>query len=50
MHRNREMVEIADRVLVIWDGISRGSKYTAAYAKELGKPLTAVTVKEETVI
>jgi hypothetical protein len=37
------MVDLADAVLVIWDGTSRGSKHTADYARKKGKPLTVVT-------
>jgi hypothetical protein len=29
---------------VIRDGVSRGSKHTAGYARKKGKPLTVVTV------
>ncbi|MCH5186626.1 MAG: hypothetical protein J1F64_10975 [Oscillospiraceae bacterium] len=42
--RNAEMVEICDRVLIIWDGKSKGSKYTADYASKLGKPFEIITV------
>lgn len=42
--RDEEMVDMADSVLVIWDGVSRGSKHTADYARKKGKPLTVVTV------
>ena len=41
--RDEEMVDMADSVLVIWDGVSRGSKQTADYARKKGKPLTVVT-------
>ena len=40
--RNREMVDIADAVLVIWDGHSRGAQYTIAYATEREKPLSVI--------
>ena len=40
--RDEEMVDMADAVLVIWDGTSRGSKHTADYARKQGKPLTVV--------
>ena len=50
LRRNREMVEIADLVLVVWDGSSRGSRHTVAYAEEIGKPLTVINIKEETVL
>ena len=41
--RDEEMVDMADAVLVIWDGVSRGSKHTADYARKKGKSLTVVT-------
>ena len=44
IRRDEEMVDMADKVLVIWDGVSRGSKHTADYARKRGKPLTVVTV------
>lgn len=42
--RNQKMVEIADVVLVIWDGQSKGSKGTIQYAKKLQKELIVVQV------
>ena len=42
LKRNEEMVELSDAVLVIWDGKSRGAKYTLEYARKAGKPLTVV--------
>ena len=42
LRRNREMVDLADRVLVIWNGTSRGSAETLAYAKKMGKPVQVV--------
>lgn len=42
--RDEEMVDMADAVLVIWDGVSRGSKHTADYARKKGKPLTVAEV------
>lgn len=42
LKRNEEMVELADAVLVVWDGHSRGSLYTLRYAEKLGKPITLV--------
>ena len=35
--RNEKMVEIADEVIVIWDGISKGAKFTLEYAKKKNK-------------
>ena len=37
LKRNEEMVDIADAVLVIWDGISKGTKHTISYAKKSKK-------------
>lgn len=45
LKRDEEMVELADAVLVIWDGVSRGTKYTADYARKKNKPVTVVEVK-----
>ncbi len=39
IRRNEEMVELADLILVIWDGVSRGTKYTIEYAKKKGKTI-----------
>ena len=35
--RDREMVDMADHVLAIWDGSSTGTVYTVKYAREQGK-------------
>ena len=40
--RNHEMVDLADRVLVVWDGESRGTKDTIAYAKQQQKEIEVV--------
>ena len=37
LKRNEKMVELCDVALIIWDGKSKGTKYTAEYAKKLGK-------------
>ena len=42
IRRNEEMVELADAVLIIWDGRSRGTKYTSDYAKKKNKPVQIV--------
>lgn len=42
LKRNEEMVDIADAVLVIWDGKSKGAKYTLKYAEKKNKPITLV--------
>ena len=40
--RNREMVDLADAVLVIWDGKSRGAMHTSEYARKKNKSLTVI--------
>ena len=42
--RNREIVDIADRVLVIWDGKSKGTLSTINYAKEAKKEIKIVQI------
>ena len=42
--RNHVMVDLADAVLVIWDGKSRGTRSTVNYAKEKGKDLTLINI------
>ena len=38
--RNREIVERADHVLILWDGASRGTKSVIDYCKDIGKPFS----------
>ena len=42
--RNRKMIEICNFVLIIWDGKSKGTKYTIEYAKKCGKDFTLITL------
>ena len=42
--RNKQMVEICDSVLIVWDGKSNGTKYTIEYAKKRGKDFRLVTL------
>jgi len=46
LKRNESMVELCDRVLVFWDGLSKGTKYTIDYAKEIGKPVDVIIVPQ----
>ena len=39
-----EMIEMADRVLVIWDGRSRGALSTINYAQKIKKELQIVQI------
>ena len=38
--RNRHIVDAADGVLAFWDGVSKGTAYTVAYARRRGVPVT----------
>lgn len=38
--RNREIVDKSERVCAFWDGRSRGTAYTIAYAVFKGRPVT----------
>lgn len=43
IRRNQDMVELSDAVLVIWDGVSRGTRATVRLARKAGKPVTVVS-------
>ena len=42
--RNVEMIEIADKILVIWDGKSKGTLSTINYAKKIEKKIKIVQI------
>ncbi len=42
LFRNEQMVDIADAVLIVWDGSSNGTKHTLQYVKKTNKPVTVV--------
>ena len=44
LKRNEKMVDMADAVLIIWDGHSKEAQYTVNYTKKTAKPLTLVRV------
>ena len=44
LKRNEEMIDISDFVLVIWDGKSKGSKYTIEQAKKKSKELLVIDI------
>ncbi len=44
LKRNELMVDAADAVLIVWDGASKGTLYTARYAQKVNKPLTLIQV------
>ena len=45
--RNEIMVDLADSVLVIWDGKSKGAQYTAKYAEKNGKKTVLILADEK---
>ena len=42
LKRNEQMVDMADAVLVVWDGFSKGTQYTLKYTKKRNKPITLI--------
>lgn len=44
LKRNEEMVDIADELLVIWNGRSRGTQYTIRYAEGCNKPMRVIII------
>ena len=42
--RNMEMIEMADAVLVVWDGRSRGAQSTVKYAEKLKKRIKVIQI------
>lgn len=45
LKRNEVLVGMCDKVLVFWDGVSRGTKYTIDYAKKTGKSVEIIMVE-----
>lgn len=43
LKRNEKLVELCDVALIIWDGVSKGTKYTIDYASKLGKNVILIT-------
>lgn len=44
LKRNDEMVQLCDKVLIFWDGVSKGTKHTIDYANKIGKPIEIITL------
>ena len=42
LKRNEQMVDMADAVLIVWDGCSKGTQYTLKYAQKMNKPTTLI--------
>ena len=45
--RNECMVDLADEILIVWDGVSRGAQSTLKYAKKKNKPFTLIQAKKK---
>ena len=45
--RDREIVDRADMVIILWDGTSNGTAYTLRYAEETGKEVRLYVLSEE---
>ena len=46
LKRNEKMVDLADEILIIWDGESKGTKYTEQYAKKTNKYIRTIVCKK----
>ena len=46
--RNQQMVDLADEVLVIWDGKSKGTLHTIEYAKKAQKVINVIISRQDT--
>ncbi len=44
LKRNEEMVDMADAVLIIWNGRSRGTEHALTYTKRTNKPYALVVL------
>lgn len=42
--RNREIIERADIVIAVWDGVSAGTKHSLDYARKLHKEIRVYTI------
>ena len=42
LKRNERMVDMADAVLIIWDGKSKGTQYTLNYTKKSNKQMQLI--------
>lgn len=44
LKRNEEMIDIAEKILIVWDGKSKGTEYTIQYAKKMNKDLEIIMI------
>ena len=45
--RNKQIVEYADKVLVFWDGSSKGTKFVIDYAEKITKTCDVIIIKRK---
>ena len=45
--RNEQMVDLADEILIIWDGLSRGAQSTLNYAKKKNKSFMLIQTEKK---
>lgn len=45
LKRNEKMVDLADEILVIWNGKSKGTKYTLEYAQYKNKNIHMISIE-----
>ena len=45
LKRNEQLVDLCDMALIVWDGRSKGTKYTLDYAQKIGIPVILITVQ-----
>lgn len=43
LKRNEELVDMADRILIVWDGVSKGTRHTVEYATKTNKDILVIT-------
>ena len=43
LKRNEKMIELCDMALIVWDGCSKGTKYSINYANKIGKQVILIT-------
>jgi predicted Rossmann fold nucleotide-binding protein DprA/Smf involved in DNA uptake len=50
LKRNEQMVDMADSILIVWDGISKGTQYTLNYAKKHNKPIILIDIRNNALL
>ena len=47
--RNKKIVDYADKIIIFWDGISKGTLSVIKYAKKVGKTYEIITINKNNV-